>query len=163
MNATPRNQKFRIVISTDYPPLDTRFPFADGVAATHRSDPDDLQSMVRFLLYANEFDIEGLIASSATAANIADKQNILDMLDLYAQIEGKLRNADPEYPTAEELRSVTFEGRTGTYGRSIEHNLGEGKDSEASDAIIRIVDKDDDRPVWFCFWGDCSNLAQAIW
>ena len=163
MKAAPDNQKFRIVISTDYPPLDTRFPFADGVPATHRSDPDDLQSMVRFLLYANEFDIEGLIASSATVANIADKKNILDMLDLYAQIEGQLRSADPAYPTADDLRSITFEGRTGTYGKSVEHNLGEGKDSEASDAIIRIIDKDDERPVWFCFWGDCSNLAQAIW
>ena len=27
-------------------------------------DPDDKQSMVRFLTYANEFDVEGLVATS---------------------------------------------------------------------------------------------------
>lgn len=42
--------------------------------------------MVRFLLYTNEFDVEGLIASSATFANVANKQSILDILDLYDQV-----------------------------------------------------------------------------
>ena len=28
-------------------------------------DPDDQQSMIRLMVYANEFDIEGLIASAA--------------------------------------------------------------------------------------------------
>jgi hypothetical protein len=37
-----------------------------GCPEDHTSDPDDIQSMVRFLLYANEFDVEGLVASSAT-------------------------------------------------------------------------------------------------
>ena len=37
------------------------------------------------------------------------------------------------------------------------------KTDEASDAIIKIVDKPDPRPVWFSVWGDCSNIAQAIW
>ncbi len=36
-------------------------------------------------------------------------------------------------------------------------------DSEASNAIIKIVDKPDPRPVWFCFWGGSRELAQAIW
>ena len=30
-------------------------------------DPDDEQSLVRFLVYANEFDIEGIIANRAVA------------------------------------------------------------------------------------------------
>ncbi len=30
-------------------------------------DPDDEQSLVRFLLYANEWDIEGIIANRARA------------------------------------------------------------------------------------------------
>jgi hypothetical protein len=152
--------QFRIVISTDFPPLDVCL---SDCPPDHISDPDDIQSMVRFLLYANEFDVEGLVASSATFANVANKQNILDILELYDQVDENLRSHDARYPTASHLRSVTFQGLSGTYGKSIINNIGEGKDSEASEAIIKIIDKPDPRPVWFCVWGDCSNIAQAIW
>ncbi len=152
--------KLRVVISSDFPPINVCM---SGCAADHTSDPDDVQSMVRFLLYANEFEVEGLVASSGTFANIAKKQNILDILDLYDQVDENLRRHDPRYPEADYLRSVTFQGRSGTWGGSVSNNIGAGKDSEASDSIISIVDRPDPRPVWFCFWGDCSNLAQAIW
>jgi len=134
-----------------------------GCAADHTSDPDDVQSMVRFLLYTNELNVEGLVASSGTFANIARKQNILDVLDLYAKVYDNLKAHDSQYPSPDYLRSVTFQGRSGTWGGTVANNIGAGKDSEASNAIISIIDKPDTRPVWFCFWGDCSNLAQAIW
>ena len=152
-----------MVILSDFPPLDVIPVGAGQGPAEKRSDPDDVQSMVRFLLYTNDFDVEGLVASSATLANVAKKQNILDILDLYDQVDENLRKHDPRYPTAEKLRSVTWEGRSGTYGKPAEEILGEGKDSEASDAIIRLVDRPDPRPVWFCVWGGSSDLAQAIW
>jgi hypothetical protein len=41
--------------------------------------------------------------------------------------------------------------------------IGEGKDSEASEAIIALVDKPDPRPVYFCVWGGPREIAQAIW
>ena len=69
----------------------------------------------------------------------------------------------PPYPDPDALRSITFQGRSGTWGKSVSNNIGGGKDSEASEAIIRIVDKPDTRPVYICVWGDCSNIAQAIW
>ena len=153
-------KKMRVVISTDFPPLDVCM---SGCASDHTSDPDDVQSMVRFLLYSNEFDVEGLIASSGTYANIAKKQNILDIIDLYDQVDENLRRHKTDFPTADALRAVTFQGLSGTWGKTIANNIGTGKDSEASNAIISLVDKVDSRPIWFCFWGDCSNLAQAIW
>lgn len=152
--------QIRVVISSDFPPLDVCM---SGCAANHTSDPDDVQSMVRFLLYTNEFDVEGLIASSGTFANVANKQNILDIIDLYAKVYSNLRRHDSKYPTPDYLRSITFQGRSGTWGGTVDNNIGSGKDSQASDSIIHIVDRPDPRPVWFCFWGDCSNLAQAIW
>ena len=60
------SSQHRIIISSDFPP----FPVTN-------SDPDDVQSMVRFLLYSNEFDIEGLIASAGTFEMVAEKNNIL--------------------------------------------------------------------------------------
>ena len=88
---------------------------------------------------------------------------MLDVIDLYDQVDENLRKHDSRYPTPEYLRSVTFQGLTGTWGKSVSNNIGAGKDSEASEAIIRIVDKPDPRPVWIGVWGDCSNIAQAIW
>src|SRR4051812_7882340 len=97
-----KSPAMRVVISTDFPPLDV-IPVKGvqkGDPPEKCSDPDDLQSMVRFLLYANEFDVEGLIASAGTFANVARKQNILDMLDCYDQVDENLRRHDARYPTA---------------------------------------------------------------
>ena len=168
-SATP----LRVIVSTDFPPLDV-VPVKGvrkGDPPEKCSDPDDVQSMVRFLLYVNEFDVEGLIASAGTFANVARKQNILDMLNLYDQVDENLMRHDPRYPTAERLRSVTWQGRddawntpkVGTTTKPLDKILGEGKDSEASDAIIRIVDRPDPRPVWICVWGGSREVAQAIW
>jgi len=153
----------RVIILSDFPPLDVIPGGAGTGPAEKRSDPDDIQSMVRFLLYTNEFDVEGLVASAATLANLARKQNILDILDLYDKVDENLRKHDSRYPTADRLRSVTWQGRDGTWGQSTDKILGEGKDSEASEAIIRIVDRPDPRPVWVCVWGGSCDVAQAIW
>ena len=153
----------RVVISSDFPPLDV-IPGSLGRGAPEkRSDPDDVQSMVRFLLYANEFEIAGLIAASATLANIANKGNLLDIIDVYDQVADNLRRHDPAYPTADALRAVTREGLSGTYGRPWENILGEGKDSEASAHLIGLLENPDPRPLWFCFWGGTQELAQALW
>jgi len=152
--------QFRIVISTDFPPIDVCM---SGCPADHTSDPDDVQSMVRFLLYANEFDVEGIVASSATFANNARKENLLDLWKIYDEVDENLRKHDIRFPSATYLQSITFQGSSGTWGKSVSNNVGKDKNSEASDAIIKIIDKPDVRPVWFCVWGDCSNIAQAIW
>jgi hypothetical protein len=41
--------------------------------------------------------------------------------------------------------------------------IGEGRDSEASDAIIAAADKPDSRPIYICVWGGPREVAQAIW
>lgn len=155
--------KPRVIVMSDFPPLDV-IPGGDCDGPAHKcSDPDDIQSMVRFLLYTNEFDVEALIATAGTFANVAVKQNILDILDLYDKVDENLRNHDPEFPTAETLRSVTYEGRDNTWGEPADKILGEGMNNEASEAIIRIVDEPDSRPVWVTIWGGPRELAQAIW
>jgi hypothetical protein len=42
-------------------------------------------------------------------------------------------------------------------------SVGDGKDTEASDWIIRCVDRPDSRPVWVVIWGGCADPAQALW
>jgi hypothetical protein len=79
----------RIIISSDFPPLPVT-----------NSDPDDVQSMVRFLLYSNKFDVEGLIASAGTFEMVAEKKNMLAVLDEYDKVDENLRKHDPNFPTA---------------------------------------------------------------
>jgi hypothetical protein len=158
--ASRLSERPRVVVLTDFPPLDVMI---DSGPADKRSDPDDVQSMVRFLLYADDFDVEGLVASSATFANIANKTNLLDILDLYAGVVGNLKRHDVRYPTADQLRSITWQGSSGTYGRPAKEIIGFGKDSEASEQIIALLDRPDSRPIWFCVWGGSCDLAQALW
>jgi len=149
------------MMSSDFPP----FPVTN-------SDPDDVQSMVRFLLYTNEFDVEGLIASAGTYGMVARKANILAALDEYDKVDENLRTRDPNFPTADALRAVTYQGLGNGDGISIKWNctngsaddlIGEGRDSEASDAIIAAADKLDPRPIWIGVWGGPREIAQAIW
>lgn len=163
----------RVIILTDFPPIDviSGKMFKQGDPLEKYSDPDDVQSLIRLLLYANDLEIEALIAAAGTFANTARKKNILDVLDVYEQVQPNLFKHDPRYPTADTLRSRTWQGLDGAWGSPhfgvpglpIDEMLGERKDTEASEAIIRVVDKPDPRPVWVCVWGGTCEVAQAIW
>lgn len=151
----------RVIVSTDFP----------AIPVTN-SDPDDVQSIVRFLLYSNEFNVEGMIASAGTFNMVAEKKNILKVLDTYALVVDQLKTHDDNYPTAEYLRSVTYEGlgtnhklniRWGFNKQPWSDIIGNGKDSEASEAIITAADKADPRPLYVCVWGGPREVAQAIW
>ena len=172
-NATPyvHGEKLRVIMTSDFPPIGV-VKGGDNVPNTLKSDPDDMQSMVRFLLYANEFDVEGLVASAGTFAMEAHKENILGVIDQYEKVYDNLKTFDPEYPTADYLRSITYEGRANNHGLSIKWGcgkqdytdiIGEGMDSEASNAIIAAADKPDPRPLWIGVWGGPREIAQAIW
>ncbi|RAI89937.1 DUF1593 domain-containing protein [Algoriphagus yeomjeoni] len=153
--------QYRVIVSSDFPPIPVT-----------NSDPDDVQSMIRFLLYSNELEVEALIASAGTFEMVADKQTILEVLDKYDLVDENLRKHDPKFPTADYLKSVTFEGRGNRQNIPIKWGcekqpwneiIGPGKDSEASIAIIETVDKPDPRPVYIGVWGGAREVAQAIW
>jgi hypothetical protein len=159
----PAVDRPRVVIMSDFPPLGV-IPGGAEFGPEHlRSDPDDVQSMIRLLLYANDLEIVGLVASAATLANRADKQGLLDLVALYERVQPNLQAHDPRYPAAAALRAVTWQGRSGSYGRPVEELLGAERDSEASEAIIALVDQPDPRPIWFLAWGGPRELAQALW
>jgi hypothetical protein len=123
-------------------------------------DPDDQQSMVRFLLYANEFDIEALIASSSRHMRDAatHPEQIEERVAAYERVLGNLRVHDPNYPSAQVLRDRIVAGAP-AYGME---NVGAGKKTDASNRIVEIVDRADPRPVWVLIWGGAVDLAQAL-
>ena len=124
------------------------------------ADPDDEQSMVRQLVSANDFDIEGLIVATGCWKKGQSSTAMLDKLvDAYGQVVDNLSVHSDEFPTHEYLKSISVMGQKG-YGMG---DVGAGKDSPGSELIIAAVDKDDPRPVWATCWGGCNTIAQAIW
>ena len=124
------------------------------------ADPDDEQSMVRFLVQSNEYDVEGLIVTTGCWKKSQSNINMLNnILNAYGQVVSNLQVHDPNFPSLEYLQSVSVLGQKG-YGMA---NVGSGKDSPGSELIISAIDKDDPRPVWVCFWGGGNTLAQALW
>src|SRR4028118_406262 len=77
-------------------------------------DPDDQQSMVRFLSYANDFDIEGITVTplyrpgrpNSVAASMAKMDNILNA---YGTVHSNLVLHDPTFPAKDYLKSVRSE------------------------------------------------------
>ena len=123
------------------------------------NEPDDAMSLVRFLTYSNQWEVEGLIAT--TSVHQKEKiatWRIFEILDAYAGVRDNLLLHEPGYPSAEYLRSVTKEGRP-AYGMSA---VGEGMDSEGSEWLIRAVDRSE-QPLWVLAWGGTNCLAQALW
>ncbi|TVZ16655.1 DUF1593 domain-containing protein [Maribacter sp. MAR_2009_72] len=124
------------------------------------NEPDDAMSLVRFLTYANQWDVEGLVATTSVhQKNEIATWRIYEILDAYAKVRKNLLLHEPDYPEVDYLRSVVKEGRA-DYGMNA---VGEGMDSEGSEWIIYVVDKDDERPVWIQVWGGPNCLAQALW
>jgi hypothetical protein len=124
------------------------------------ADNDDSQSIVRLLLYSNEIDIEGLIATTSTF--MMDRTNvglIEKPVDAYAKVRPNLIKHDPNYPTAEHLRSLIKSG-VPIYGMG---GVGPGKDSGGSALIIDALKRSDPRPLWITVWGGPNTLAQALW
>lgn len=166
------NGKKRVIVLTDF-----------------FKDPDDKQSMIRLLTYANELHIEGLIATSlAYGDGQVHPEWIGDIIDEYGKVLGNLRQHERPgftYPSVIELKKVVKEGahvirmwqgankgfpvpypkgaRDSRSCDPAQNWIGPGKDTAASNHIINVVDKKDSRPVWIIVWGGPMDLAQALW
>ena len=124
------------------------------------ADPDDAQSLIRFLLYSNQFDVEGLVATTSIHQKTrVAPESILKVLEAYGKVHPNLIKHEQGYPTKDELKSKVKKGLA-TYGME---GVGEGKDSEGSEWIIKALEKEDDRPLWISVWGGPNTLAQALW
>ncbi len=123
------------------------------------NEPDDQMSMVRFLVYSNEFDVEGLVAATSTWMRQRVRPDVIrTVVDAYDQVRPSLLAHRAGYPTADALRSVIVSGQP-SYGMAA---VGSGKRSDGADLILRAADKPDPRPLWVLAWGGANTLAQAL-
>ncbi|MEO7599427.1 MAG: DUF1593 domain-containing protein, partial [Opitutus sp.] len=127
-------------------------------------DPDDQQSMVRLLVHANEFDVEGLVASASGTMgelrkNITQPQLIHDCVEAYAQVYPNLHKHAEGFPSPEDLRTRIKSGNP-RRGRDA---IGPGEDTDGSNWIIQCATRTDSRPLAITVWGGQTDLAQALW
>jgi hypothetical protein len=124
------------------------------------NEPDDSQSFVRFLLYSNELEVEGLIATTSTWLTDRVNPSLIDeRVRAYGKVLPNLRKHAAGFPDTPRLLQLVKSGRA-EYGM---RGVGSGKDTGASELIIRSVDRADPRPVWITVWGGAVDLAQALW
>jgi hypothetical protein len=145
------------------------------------ADPelDDLNSMIRFLLYSNEVDIAGLVYASSrfhwsgdgsTPFFLPDREYtepqlswrwargerfIDDAVDAYEKVHPNLLAHDPRYPTADILRSVVRVG-------NVEFEGDVSTETPGSRLIAETLLDDDPRPVHLQVWAGTSTIARAL-
>lgn len=139
-------------------------------------ETDDSESLVRLLVHADLFEIEGLVFTTGWSLDKTrdDFMSLIhDAIDAYEKDLPNLQKRSAQtqhlqdeshqrigyWPSAEYLRKRTM---FGSKNRGAEH-VGEGNDSPGSKLIIKLADEDDDRPVWVTVWGGGNTLAQAVW
>ncbi len=116
----PYVEKSRVIVMTDI-----------------ANEPDDQMSMVRFLVYANQYDVEGLIATTSTwMRNKVRPDVIRTLLDAYAQVQPNLNKHEKGFPTADALRAMVTSGQPG-FGMAA---VGTGKGSAGADLIVKAAE-----------------------
>jgi len=157
--------KPRLVVCTDIAPADV--------------EPDDMESMVHLMVYADMFEIEALITSVGWNCDpypLEWSQYLYRVIDAYEKDVPNLMKRSKQkrflsakketgcqeigyWPCADYIRSRTVMGSM--YGGI--RSIGEGNDSPGSELLIRLADEDDPRPIYVAAWGGANTLAQAIW
>ena len=128
-------------------------------------DPDDQQSLIRLMVYANEFDLELLIATAAGTPgelkeSITRPDLIRRIIDAYGEVLPHLQRHAAGWPTVESLRGRVMSGNP-LRGRL---HIGADHDTAASRALIDRIDAGTpDRPLNLAVWGGQTDLAQALW
>ena len=141
--------------------------FVDESGGLHRllvltdigNEPDDQMSMVRLLLYSNEIDIAGLIATTSTWQRDRVQPEIIGkVVAAYAQARPNLMKHSTFWPDAPVLLTLIKPGQGG-FGMAA---VGPDKLSPGARAILEAADRDDPRPLWISVWGGANTLAQAL-
>jgi hypothetical protein len=159
--------KTRFILILIFLILSCRFQFSQEIQKNRaiiltdiEADPDDTESMVRLLLYSNVIDIKGLIATTSThqRKNVYP-ESIKKVIRAYGKVQPNLMKHEKGFPNADLLLGIVKQGLA-EYGMQ---GVGDGKDSQGSEWIIKILEEKDERPLWVCVWGGPNTLAQALY
>lgn len=120
---------------------------------------DDKTSFVRFLMYSNEFETEGLIYGNSKWQRHGHGTTWMqETIDVWASVLDNIRVHQDGYPNPEELKGLCF---AGNMDENYLHYPGP-LETEGARHIIGVLLDPDPRPVWIQAWGGTNTIAQAI-
>lgn len=121
-------------------------------------EPDDTQSLIRLLLYSDQFDILGLIATYTKHLGRAEPAIIHYVLEAYGRVYDALARSGRPFMRPDALAATIRAGSDTLEGAS---SKGPSSVSEGARHIVQCVDESEE-PVWIAIWGGVYDLAQAI-
>lgn len=129
------------------------------VLADMGNEPDEEQQMVHLLMYANELEIEGLIAVTGKFLRKDPQPELFfHLIDGYDRVVDNLRLHANGWPDASELQAVVSTGQH-RYGIG---DTGPNKTTPGSRLIERAMLRDDPRPLHIIVNAGSNTLAQAL-
>ena len=147
---------------------DTALPAFEGKArllVTQDGEVDDMNSLIHTLLYADTFDLEGLVQTSSKLHWSGDGETepyrwmgtewMNEFLDAYAEVYPNLIVHSPDYPSPETLREITKVGNI-----KLEAEMTEI--TEGSELIKERILADDPRPLFIEVGGGANTVARAL-
>jgi hypothetical protein len=135
------------------------------VIATTDGEVDDRSSMIRFLLYSSDFDVIGIVQvnSKFQKSGHSGEKWIEAQIDEYEAVLPNLRVHNPDYPDADDLRSVLRLGNENRNDLYIAPPDMSTKNTQGEQLIIQALLDDDPRPVHVLSWGGANTTASALW
>lgn len=129
------------------------------ILADMGNEPDEEQQMVHMLMYANEFDLEGLVAVTGKFLPRGPRPDLFfHLIEGYEKVVDNLRLHAPGWPEPAYLRGIVVAGQD-RYGMA---DVGVGKSSPGSKLIVRAMEKIDPRPLYIVVNAGSNTLAQAL-
>lgn len=137
------------------------------ILADMGNEPDEEQQMAHMLMNNNEFHLEALIAVTGKYLRPEHKvpyrqkvhpELFHKLIDAYEKVLPNLKLHAKGWHEAEYLRSIVYSGQSG-YGYK---DVGPGKESPGSKALMKSLEKNDSRPVWIVVNAGSNTLAQAL-
>ncbi|MDH1612440.1 nucleoside hydrolase-like domain-containing protein [Klebsiella aerogenes] len=125
------------------------------------NEPDDQMSLTRFLLYANEMNVEGIVATTSTWQREKVHTEMIELvLAHYGEVQPNLLKHADGFPTRSQLDAVVAPG-VASYGLAA---TGAGKNTAGSDLLVKAIEKSTDisQPLYINLWGGANTLAQAL-
>ncbi|KAJ4243681.1 hypothetical protein NW757_011108 [Fusarium falciforme] len=122
------------------------------------NEPDDQQSLVRYLLYSNEFDTRGICAvTSAWLPTRTAPESMRKIIEAYGHVVDNLNkhvHPDAQYPTEEYLQQLVSSEVYGKEAMNLPLSRG------AQNLVDRLEESPD--PLWVISWGGTNVLAEAL-
>ncbi|KAI0903092.1 DUF1593-domain-containing protein [Ustulina deusta] len=128
------------------------------------NEPDDQESLTRYLLYSNQFQTEGIVATTSTwLRHETHPEAMLVVMNAYDNVTENLNQHAPPgspYPSGDHIRSLLRTGPA-VYGmEAVGKNITL---SSGTKLLIERLQAKSDQPLWVLCWGGANVLAQALY